>query len=550
MSAEARSTFSSAYISQHALDDVRRRISSGLALIITVIPALLVGFRIASGDSASVDFASLLSTALEVLAGISALLFVRSGNYRIAGVVISLAVLFDYWVSPEQDIRTLLALIATTTSAILTGQRFFLLTIAVITAGQSLNAYNLVSADGGAVTERTINTVISSVLVLLTAIFFRYFNNLAQSTAGRASIANQRLDAVASIGRQTVRLLDYQELVTTTVNLIKSQFGFYHVQIFLVDERREYANLVASTGEAGRRLLERQHRLAVGSESVIGKVTLSNEPVLVNDTENDPGHAFNPLLPDTRAELALPMQVLIDGQTRVIGALDVQSVEPMAFTPADVQALQALANQVAVTIRNARLFEEQAASLRENEQLYSEAQKNLQEIQRLNSQLTHQAWASYLTTHAALRGVTATEAGLTEDYAWSDAMIQAGHNKFPVLLTRDDDLMVVAAPILLRGEVLGVIEVEVERGQDVDMLSTLTAISERMAAALENMRLVEEAQEASVQEQRISAMVSRFQEAATIDELLQITLTELSETLDAEAGSIRVGLTQGAQPAP
>jgi GAF domain-containing protein len=549
MSAEPLNTASSAYIAQHALDDVKRRFSIGIAILILIVPVFLVGFRIAVGEGQTLDFATLLATGLEILAGIFALALVRSGNFVPAGIILAAAVLFDYWTSPELEIRTLLGLIAVTTAAVLTGSRYYLFTLGGVIVGQTLTIVNQFQVANNRPTDSVISTVISTVLIVLTSLFFRYFNNLAQSTSGRASIANQRLTAVAAIGRQTARVLNYEELIAMAVNLIKAQFGFYHVQIFLVDDRREYANLVASTGEAGRRLMERNHRLAVGSDSVIGRVTLSNEVGLVNDTENDPGHAFNPLLPDTRAELALPMQVLIDGQTRVIGALDVQSTEPQAFTPSDVQALQALANQMAVSIRNARLFEAQAASLAENERLFSEAQNNLVEIQRLNSQLTHKAWEGFLKSNTALSGVNATALGLTEGLGWSPQMLEAAANKFPVITTTEDGTSLIVVPIILRGEVLGVIEVEGGDSRKLDLMPTVVSISDRIASALENMRLVEEAQAASAQEQRISLMVSRFQEAETVDELLQITLTELSDTFDAEAGSIRVGLTQGAQPA-
>ncbi|MCU0464697.1 MAG: GAF domain-containing protein [Anaerolineae bacterium] len=544
MSAEARSSFSSAYIALHALDSVRQRFATGVAILVLVIPPLLVGLRIAFGEGQTLDFITLLTTGVEVLAGIAGLLLIRSKNFALAGVLISIAILFDFWFTPEPTLRLLLALIACTAAAVLSGTRFFLFTLGVVMVGQALEVYNQYVAADGALSQDTVNTAISTVLIFLTALFFRYFNNLAQSTAGSSSIANQRLDAVAAIGRQTARLLNYDELISTAVNLIKTQFGYYHVQIFLVDDQREFADLVASTGEAGRRLMERRHRLAVGSDSVIGKVTLANEAILVNDTENDPGHAFNPLLPDTRAELALPMQVVVDGQSRVIGALDVQAVEPMAFTASDVQALQALANQMAVSIRNARLFETQASSLKENERLFSEAQSSLDEIQRLNSQLTHQAWEGYLKANPALKGVTATPQSTTHNADWSPLMVQACRQRFPVSGTAEGGAEMVAVPILLRGEILGAMEVEVSPGTTSDLLATMVTIAERMSSALENARLVEEAQAASAQEQRISLMVTRFQEAETVDELLQITLSELTDTLDAEGGSIRIGLTQ------
>lgn len=548
MSAEARSSFSSAYIAQHALDGVRQRFATGVAALVLIIPPLLVGLRIAFGEGQTLDFITLLTTGVEVLAGITALLLIRAKNFGFAGVIITLAILFDFWFTPEATLRLLLALIGATTAAVLTGTRFFLFSLGIVMVGQALEIYNQYTLANGTLSQDTINTTISTVLIFLTALFFRYFNNLAQSTAGSSSIANQRLDAVAAIGRQTARLLNYDELINTAVNLIKTQFGYYHVQIFLVDDQREFADLVASTGEAGRRLIERRHRLTVGSDSVIGRVTLANEPVLVNDTENDPGHAFNPLLPDTRAELALPMQVVVDGQSRVIGALDVQAVEPMAFTASDVQALQALANQMAVSIRNARLFETQAASLKENERLFYEAQTSLDEIQRLNSQLTHQAWEGYLKANPALKGITATPEKTTHSADWSPLMVQACRQRFPVAGTAEDGAEIVAVPLLLRGEVLGAMEVEVTPGTTTDLLATMVTIAERMSSALENARLVEEAQAASAQEQRISLMVTRFQEAETVDELLQITLSELTDTLDAEGGSIRIGLVQSAPP--
>lgn len=548
MSAEARSSFSSAYIAQHALDGVRQRFATGVAVLVLLLPPLLVGLRIAFGEGQTLDFITLLTTGVQVLAGIAGLLLIRAKNFALAGMLITLSLLFDFWFTPEVTLRLLLALIAATTAAVLTGTRFFLFSLGVVMVGQALEVYNQYTLANGVLSQDTINTAISTVLIFVTALFFRYFNNLAQSTAGSSSIANQRLDAVAAIGRQTARLLNYDELINTAVNLIKTQFGYYHVQIFLVDDQREFADLVASTGEAGRRLIERRHRLAVGSDSVIGKVTLANEPILVNDTENDPGHAFNPLLPDTRAELALPMQVVVDGQSRVIGALDVQAIEPMAFTASDVQALQALANQMAVSIRNARLFETQAASLKENERLFYEAQTSLDEIQRLNSQLTHQAWEGYLKANPALKGVNATPDGTTHSADWSPLMVQACRQRFPVAGTTDDGAELVAVPFLLRGEVLGAMEVEVNPGTTTDLLATMVTIAERMSSALENARLVEEAQAASAQEQRISLMVTRFQEAETVDELLQITLSELTDTLDAEGGSIRIGLVQSAPP--
>ena len=138
----------------------------------------------------------------------------------------------------------------------------------------------------------------------------------SQSTAGV-------LQATADVGQVISQLLDLDELLEQAVNLILTRFKHYHVQIFLVNDTRDQALLVASTGEVGRRLLSRGHQLSVGSQSVVGQVVLRGSAVLVNNTNYDPVYYRNELLQETRAELALPIR---DGN-QTIGVLDIQSLK-------------------------------------------------------------------------------------------------------------------------------------------------------------------------------------------------------------------------------
>ena len=411
-----------------------------------------------------------------------------------------------------------------------------------------LDLIEIVSLTGFAPSPDAVEPIVMITLNIMVSLIFRFFYRSTEDSSRASEESYQRLVSIAAVGQQTSRMLRLEEVLNESVNLIKSQFNFYHVQIFLIDERREYAELAASTGEAGRRLLARNHKLGVGSQSVIGRVTLGNEPVLINDTENEPGHKFNELLPETRAELALPMQMTVGGETRVMGALDVQAEDPFAFTPTDVQALQALANQLAVAIRNAQLFEEQEKSLEENLRLYSDAHNSLEEIQRLNRQLTRQAWDGFAQTHAELTGISTDGENIQYNKGWTPLMIDACNVRDTVSQI-DDGMRAIATPIMLRDEVLGAVEVVGGDEEEINLIDAIVAFTERFAVALENIRLVEEALAASAQEQHINAVVSRFQEAETVDELLQITLTELAHTLDADGGSIRVGLTAGAQAA-
>ncbi len=163
----------------------------------------------------------------------------------------------------------------------------------------------------------------------------------------------QQLELASQIARDISSTLNLQELLERAVNLIRERFGYYHAGIFLLDERGEYAEIRAATGEIGQIMVRSGHRLAVGSKSVVGQTAARGEPVVVNDTHQSDIHRPNPLLPETRAEIGLPLRV----GNRVIGVLDVQSRHAYAFRPDDVRALQLLADQLAVAVENARAYE-------------------------------------------------------------------------------------------------------------------------------------------------------------------------------------------------
>jgi GAF domain-containing protein len=377
-----------------------------------------------------------------------------------------------------------------------------------------------------------LTTTISALVVVSVAT--RLFINSAETIARASGRTADLLRSTAEIGQITSNLLKQDELFNRAVELIRDRFDFYHVQIFMIDEERKFARLVASTGEIGQKLLERGHKLSVGSQSVIGRVTQIGEIVIARDTDNDAVHAVNELLPSTRSELALP---IVDGD-RIIGALDVQSTQRNAFSVSDIQALQAMTNQLATVIRNARLFEEREANVELSQRLLLEARTNLREIQRLNMQLSKKAWEDYLSSQAYETGVALGDTAAPAE--WTPEMINAVQSQRPIS-RMEDERRVTAVPIVLRGEVLGAIEVEAHAEREHDLIEMVQAVAQNLATSLESARLFEEAQEAAAQEQRINAIVEKYQSASTVDELLKITVDELSRTFGSEQGVIRVG---------
>jgi HAMP domain-containing protein/putative methionine-R-sulfoxide reductase with GAF domain len=161
----------------------------------------------------------------------------------------------------------------------------------------------------------------------------------------------RQVRTAAEVARAITSTPSLEELLSRAVELIRDRFGYDHVSLFLLDEERRFAVLRESTGEVGALLKARGHRLEVGSQSMIGWVTANNRPRLATDVGQDPLHMVNELLPETRSEAALPLQVT----GRVLGALDVQSKKRDAFTPEDLEILQTLADQLSTALLNARL---------------------------------------------------------------------------------------------------------------------------------------------------------------------------------------------------
>lgn len=158
------------------------------------------------------------------------------------------------------------------------------------------------------------------------------------------------LAAAAQVSQNITQIMDIDELLPKTVDIICDAYAFYYAGVFLIDEAGEFAVLRAGRGVPGRIMIENHHKLAVGGNSMIGACTGFNEARISLDVDTEKVWYPNPVLPDTRSEMALPLAI----GKRVIGAVTVQSTEPAAFSDEDVSSLQAMANQLAIALDNAR----------------------------------------------------------------------------------------------------------------------------------------------------------------------------------------------------
>jgi len=214
-------------------------------------------------------------------------------------------------------------------------------TVSQIAAGRLDLSVEVEREDEVAVVARAINTMTGQLQSLI--------GSLEEQVEART----QQLRVSADVGRAAASILDPNRLMREVVDLISDRFGFYYAALFTIDLAGQYAVLREATGEAGRVLKERGHRLEVGGKSMVGMVTATRKPRIALDVGAEAVRFANPLLPDTRSEIALPLAI---GE-RVLGALDVQSTQEAAFDEASVAVLQGMADQVAIALANAQLFD-------------------------------------------------------------------------------------------------------------------------------------------------------------------------------------------------
>jgi len=333
---------------------------------------------------------------------------------------------------------------------------------------------------------------------------------VAQRTADLARRTAQ-LEAAATVAREAAEIRDLDTLLNETVRLISDRFGFYHAGIFLVDDAREYAVLRAASSEGGQRMLARGHRLAVGKVGIVGTVAGTGKPRVALDVGADAVFFDNPDLPLTRSEMALPLRV---GE-RVIGVLDVQSVEPAAFTEEDVAVLQTLADQIALAVENARLLEE--------------SRRALEELERLYGGRAREAWQVW----AALRPAAYRYTGVDVEPLPA-----------PVPLTGEGDGRQLAVPIRLWGQTIGTVllkRTEEQPPWSPEERRLAEEMGEQIALALENARLIAETESRAARERLLSEMTSRLTRSLDMDALLEVAVRELARLPEVAEVAVYVG---------
>jgi len=385
---------------------------------------------------------------------------------------------------------------------------------------------------------------------------FNTMTNRLQQTIStledQVAARTQQLETVVGVGRRLSGILDLSDLMREVVTLTKENFNYYHVHIYLLDEPGETLMMAEGYGQAGAEMKRRGHNIALSAaKSLVAQAAREAHIITVENVRDDPTWLPNPLLPDTQSEMAVPVML----GSEVVGVLDVQSEKVGGLTDTDKTTLQALADQVAVAVRNARQF--------------AQTQEKLYEAERLQRLYTGDAWERFSQKQTKTEyEVRQSAAGLLEQVNTPEAMIALQQqetvdlNQITAMRdsmqessdgadkkgqppdTKANRVAALATPLKLRGEIIGVLGIQdtnPQRQWTEDEISLIEAVTEQMSLALENARLFEETQRNAWRDRVVSESTAEVWSSAEIEEVMRNAVAQLGDKLQASEVIIRLG---------
>ncbi|HUI90474.1 MAG TPA: cache domain-containing protein [Anaerolineales bacterium] len=320
-------------------------------------------------------------------------------------------------------------------------------------------------------------------------------------------------EAIALIVKAINSIHQMDALLPQITSVISEHFGYYHVGIFLNNESDQTAVLTSSNSEGGRRMLERNHRLKIGEQGIVGYVASTGKTRIARNVGEDSAYFNNPDLPETLSEMAVPLRT----GNKIVGVLDVQSKQADAFSQEDIGVLSLLADEVSLAIDNTRLFETTNKSLAEAEALYR--------------QYLRQAW-NRLPREERLHGYRYTISGSAPLERPLD--LEGGAEGSPSG-TEENPPARLVVPIKLRGEVIGNLVIQNPHNKEwsQDQLDLARAVADRVALSAENARLFDETSRRAERERMVTEITSKIRSTNNPDEMVSIALNELRGALGA-----------------
>ena len=404
------------------------------------------------------------------------------------------------------------------------------------------------------------------------------FNGMArQIKQTLATIARRaaELQSVAEIATKASQATEMQDMLQTVVDLTKSSYSLYHAHIYLLDDEKTNLVLSSGAGEPGRVMVSEKRTIALDHQrSLVARAARTNEGAISNDVTKEPDFLPNPLLPETKAEMAIPISV----GDNVLGVLDVQADHIDRFTNEDIAIVTTLAQQVAASLETLRQFQVSQKMARELGVVasVSTATATITETDRLLQEVVNKTKSAFNLYHAHIYLMNEAEDTLVLAAGAGDVGKQMVSEGRQIPLDSEKSLVARAArtrigaavndvtadpdflpnpllpdtrseqavPMIVGDKVLGVLDVQSEqlnRFTEIDV-NINTTLASQVAVALQNSRTFSQAQRQAERESRLNAIGQKIQGATTVEAVLQIAARELGRALDAPLTIAQLGM--------
>ncbi|WP_420629818.1 GAF domain-containing protein [Candidatus Leptofilum sp.] len=379
-------------------------------------------------------------------------------------------------------------------------------------AGEQLGVMVLANAEKGYFTEEhlTIYQDLSEQAAL--ALRASVLKEAAQAALQRRE---REVSLTIQVAQEIASAHDLHDLYQRVVTQVQEQFGYYYTQLLRYDETMDIMGLVVGYGKTGQQMLEMNHSMPMGV-GLIGRAAKLKRSILQADVVNDPNWQSNPLLPETKSELAVPIRL----RDQVLGVLDVQSDQIGGIGQNDQLILEGLCGQIAIAIESTTLRQEMEGRLRE--------------LSLLQRQMSREGWNQYKQTEQA--GYRFDLFGIQKMESLPQATTLENGNA-----SQNNTSQPIQKSLEIRGETIGSFGVEddPERPLTQEEREIIDAVAQELAEALESARLFEQTQIALSEQERLAAELETVAKVSTaastileVDELLQSVVDLAKSSFD------------------
>jgi len=384
----------------------------------------------------------------------------------------------------------------------------------------------------------------------------------------------EQLALVREVSIKIANILDLDRLATSVTDLIRRTFNYYYVALFALKAQQGALYLCAAAGPAhlGPDETWASHLTTVRlGEGIIGRVGQSGIEIVANDVAQEPRYRHVEALPDTRAEVALPLKV----EGRILGVLDVQSNRLEDLHEVDLLVLRALAESIAVAMEHARTCQDlnrradefsiiaqvnrAAATDLDQDVLLSKIASLIQEqfeypcvhlftTDLAQQRIAHQASSGHdqvpkagnsyafdlndeqdIIPWVASHGETVLENDIGDDPRFTESPLRP-----PGILAE------LAVPLVFSGQVLGVLDIQSDRQDafDMDDYFLFRALADSIAVAIRNANLYRSERWRRQVADSMREVAGLLSSDLILEEVLDAILAKLDHTLPCDVAAI------------